>query len=53
MREMCNNGLGVKPKKIMPVTVNMTSLLTLRLIQPGIHHGLYRDGSAKGKRVAF
>lgn len=29
----------------MSVTVNMTSLLTLRLIQPGIQHGLHRDGA--------
>lgn len=50
---MCNNGLGVKPKKIMSVTVNMTSLLTLRLIHPGIQHGLHRDGAVKRKKDTF
>lgn len=47
---MYNNRLGVKPEKIMSVTVNMTSFLTLRLIQPGIQHGLHRDGAVSGEK---
>lgn len=46
---MYNNRLGVKPKKTMSVTVNMTSLLTLRLTQPEIQHGLHRAGAVRGE----